>query len=127
MNFLKLTDSLLGNVTGGAIIGFDGGIWAATPGFYGNHSELSRFESAFSPNSDAKLKGIHFMNDLYMITKCEENVFIAQNSTRGLVAAKCENCIVVGFHDELIPFVNCLKAVTSLANRLRNSEYDGLI
>lgn len=124
-----MTDRLIGRMTGGAIIGFDGGIWASTPGFYGNPIEFSVIAAAFQPQSDAKYKGLQFQGDLYVITSlaCNNNVIVAQKSSSSLIVAKCINCLVLGYHDEQMSFSECFNAVTELAQALRNPENDALL
>lgn len=127
MSFHKMTDRLIGRMTGGAIIGFDGGIWASTPGFYGNPIEFSAIAAAFQPQSDAKYKGIQFQGDLYVITSLTDDIIVAQKSSSSLIVAKCINCLVLGYHDEQMSYSECYQAVTELARDLRNPENDTAI
>lgn len=122
---LKVTDSLIGKVTGGAVIGWDGGIWATTPGFYGNPSEFATIASAFSPNSEAAYKGIYFQGELYVITSITDDTIVAQKSSHSIVASRCRKCIVVGFHDDQMSFEKCFNAVCELAQSLRDSGDEG--
>ena len=119
---LKLTDSLIGKVTGGAVIGLDGGIWATTPGFYGNPSEFATLASAFNPNSEAAYKGIDFQGELYVVTSLSDDTLVAQKSSQSLVAARCQKCIVVGFNDDPMSFEKCVNAVNMLAESIRSSD-----
>ncbi|KAK8883008.1 profilin, required for normal timing of actin polymerization in response to thermal stress [Tritrichomonas musculus] len=127
MSFHKMTDCLIGQMTGGAIIGFDGGIWASTPGFYGNPMEFYLIAAAFQPQSDAKYKGLQFQGDLYVITSLTDDIIVAQKSSSSLIIAKCINCLVLGYHDEQMPYNECYQAVTELAQILRNPENDSLV
>lgn len=126
MSFHKMTDELIGRMTGGAILGLDGGIWASTPGFYGNSLEFSQIAAAFEPQSEARYKGLQFQNDLYVITSLSftDNIIVAQKSSSSLVVAKCDNCLVLGYHDEQMTFDECYQAVKELAEKLRSPETD---
>lgn len=127
MSMLKMTDTLIGHVTGGAVIGLDGGIWATTPGFYGNTIEFGALAAAFAPKSDAPYRGVEFQGERYVITSLTDDVIVAQKSSHGLVAAKCNKCIVIGFHDDQMSANKCYEAVTRLAATLRERSIDDLI
>lgn len=103
------------------MIGLDGGIWATTPGFYGNPSEFAALASAFDTNSEAAYKGIDFQGELYVITSLTDDVVVAQKSNHSLVAARCQKCIVVGFNDDQMAFEKCFSAVNMLAESIRSS------
>jgi hypothetical protein len=127
MALLTLTDVLIGKVTGGAVIGLDGGIWSATPGFYGNPVEFAKIATAFKPNSDAPYKGMTFLGELYVITSISEDTIVAQRSNHSLVVTRCQKCLVIGFHDEQVPYTKCFQAVNDLAARLRTPEMEALL
>jgi len=116
---LSTIDPLIGRVTGGAIIGFDGGIWATTPGFYGSTSEFSQFRNIFVPNSEMIYKGVLFMGETYVVTNIKSDSVVAKKGTSSLVIAKCKDCIVLGFNDNQIKFETCQKAVMDLASRIK--------
>ena len=124
--FLKMSfsnvDCLIGKVTGGSIIGLDGGTWASTPGFYGSTSEFSLFKEAFNPSSEMIFKGIVFLGETYVVTDISSEVVVAKKGTNSLVIVKCSNCLVIGYHDDSIKFETCKKAVVDLANQISNSE-----
>ena len=127
MFMLKLTDSLIGSVTGGAVIGLDGGIWATTPGFYGNPLEFAAIAMAFTPGSDAPYHGIVFQNELYVVTSMTDSVIVAQKSNHNLVAAKCNKCVVVGYHEDQASFNKCYDAVIRLAEMLKEKTIDDFV
>jgi hypothetical protein len=127
MALLTVTDCLIGKVTGGVITGLDGGIWSSTPGFYGNPMEFANMANAFEPNSNARYKGIIFQNELYVITSIDDQSIVAQRSNHSLIMLKCPECLVIGFHDEQMPYNKCFQAISDLAQRLRSSELDELI
>ena len=127
MSMLRMTDTLIGRVTGGAVIGLDGGIWATTPGFYGNAAEFAALAAAFAPKSDAPYKGVEFQGERYVLTSITSDTIVAQKSSHGLVAALCNKCIVVGFHDDQMPADRCYQAVTGLAATLKEQPIDELL
>ena len=92
MFMLKLTDSLIGSVTGGAVIGLDGGIWATTPGFYGNPLEFAAIAMAFTPGSDAPYHGIVFQNELYVVTSMSDSVIVEEQSQPGCSQVQQMRC-----------------------------------
>lgn len=125
MFFRKLTDSLIGSVTGGAVIGFDGCIWSSTPGFYGNPAEFAIIATIFNPHSEAAYKGILFLGELYVLTFISEHTIIAQKNNHFIVLARCPKCLVFGYHDEQVPYEKCYKAVCMVAQQIRdNDEYE---
>lgn len=109
--------SLIGKVTGGAIIGEDGGIYDATPGFYGLTEEFNQFKEAFQPSSKLVFKGIVFLGETYIVTGIKENTVIAKKGTNTLIIIKCPRCLIIGFHDDQINFDDCYQAMTELASR----------
>jgi profilin len=127
MALLKLTDSLMGKVTGGVVIGLDGGIWATTPGFHGNPAETAVIAQAFFPHSGASYSGLTFQKDVYVITTNSPDLIIAQRSGHDLIIAKCPRCIVVAFHDEQLTYAKCYEAVMALAERLRSPEFEAIL
>ena len=112
-------DCLIGKVTGGSIIGLDGGTWASTPGFYGSTSEFSLFKEAFNPSSEMIFKGIVFLGETYVVTDINSKVVVAKKGTNSLVIVKCENCLVIGYHDDSIKFQSCYDAVVNLASSIQ--------
>jgi profilin len=124
MSILKLTDSLVGKVTGGAVIGLDGGIWATTPGFYGNPAETAVIAQAFAPKSSAPYQGLALQKDLYVITTMTPDLIIAQRANHDLFVARCPRCFVIAFRDEQMNFAQARDAVLSLAETLRAPEFE---
>jgi hypothetical protein len=124
MALLKWTDSLIGSVSGGAIIGPDGAIWAATPGFYGNPSEFAVMSETarLGAESEAACKGFKFQGELYVVTSITPERVIAQKMGHGIVIARCPKCLVVGFHDEQLTLAKCQEAVMKLAENLRDLD-----
>ena len=121
MSLLQYTDSLIGKVTGGAICGFDGSIWSATPGFYGDSSEFRKFIDSFNPRSPISYNGLRFQNENYVITSITDQKLIAQKSSSHVICIKCPKCYVIGYHDELIPPDICYNALDILAQALSTS------
>ncbi|OHS95243.1 hypothetical protein TRFO_02223 [Tritrichomonas foetus] len=126
MELEYLTDRLIGKMVGGAITSLDGYIWSATPGFYDYEDDLPQMglESCFEKNSYAKTYGIYFRNSLYLLTSCTENMIIAQNYEQSFVFSKCKRCIVLGYVDDQYPLDECVKAITELADMLRESNLE---
>jgi hypothetical protein len=120
---MKLTHSLIRKVTGGAVIGPDGGIWSTTSRFYGNHNEFSMLTTVFKSQSDASYKAISFQNKLYVITTATDDVIIAQRSNHSIVIVKCLRCFVVGFDDDKISFSKCFDAFSQLTASLQALEF----
>jgi hypothetical protein len=127
MSLLKLSDPLIGKVTGGAVTGLNGTIWSTTPGFYGNPKEFAKIAMAFKPNSECHCKGIPFQGETYLITVIDGDIIVAQHSNHSLVVAKCPKCLIFGFHDDRIPYAKCAQAVSDLAARFRTSDMDALL
>jgi hypothetical protein len=127
MSLLKLSDPLMGKVTGGAVTALNGTIWSTTPGFYGNPREFARIATAFKPNSEPYCKGITFQGEAYLITAIDSDLIVAQHSNHSLVVAKCPKCLIFGFHDDRIPYAKCAQAVSELAAHFRASNMDAFI
>ena len=121
MSYLSLIETLIGRVTGGAIIGMDGGIWASTPGFYGSTFEFSNFRQIFFPNSELIYKGILFMGELFVVTDIKKDIVIAKKGTITLIVSKCKDCIVLGYNDNQIKFETCFKAVNELCQQIKEN------
>ena len=129
MSLLRLTDQLIGHVTGGAVFGPDGGIWSATPGFYGIQSEFSSYSDAFlNRNSNVLYSGIEFLCEPFIVTSFSDELLIAQKSSYSVIIMNCEKrCFVIGFHDEQIPFERCYNAVKTLANGIIGNQFEYVI
>jgi profilin len=124
MSLVKLTDCLLGKVTAGAIIGLDGGIWATTPGFFGDSHEMLAIATACASNSNAFYKGLTFLNELYVLTAIRDDTIVAERSGKHVILAQCPRCIVLGFQNEFTSFAKCSEAVRHLAELLRSPEFE---
>ena len=120
MDLETLLRILIGRVTGGAIVGLDGHVWASTPGFYDYQNELvqMRLNSCFNVNADAKIFGLCFRNELYLLTRCTDETVVAQNYGKAFSFAKCKRCIVFGFVDDLRDLSECLAAVKETAKSI---------
>jgi hypothetical protein len=63
------------------------------------------------------------MNELYVITTITDDLIIAQRANHSVVIAKCPRCLVIGYHDEHMPFATCFASVSRLASDLRDPEF----
>jgi hypothetical protein len=123
---LRLADPLIGKVIGGAVIGREGTIWTATPGFYCVREEMSEILAAFDKPARASCEGLWFLDEYYLISEITDDVMVAERIDHHLVVAILPRCAVIGFHDENIPFRTCYDAVLDLASKIRRIRYADL-
>ena len=114
----KYTDSLVGYVTGGALVGFDGVIWCTTPGFVGYQHELSNYYQIFEPNSEVSYKGLTFQGDSYAVYSLSDGIAKVKNNSSAIVIGKCPSCLIIGFCDDLTKFQSCSEAIEKARDTL---------
>lgn len=121
--WLKLCDQLINKVHVGGIFGFNGHIWATTPGYKPRSKEFREYHKAFNPASYVLCNGITFHGELYLITRIHNNLVICKHGSRILILARCPRCIVFGAingtpaYDE----ETCRNAVEKVAEIIRET------
>ena len=117
----EMIQSLVGPVTCAAIVGYEGGIWMQTPGFFPNQSELNELIKTFDLPEKQLQKGIVFQNDHYLVTQNKNGTIIAKNSFGSIVLCNCESCLVFSFMEDCIDYDKGLAATEDLARRIRET------
>ena len=106
----KYADALIG-LSGGAVIGNDGVLWCATPGFALSLKESSKFPKVFQKKSDVLYTGLTFRGESFAVSSVSGNIAKVRNNSSGFVIGKCHNCFIIGFYDNCNASAQCEKAV----------------
>ena len=115
----EMEQSLIGHVTGGAIIGNEASLWIQTPGFYPTSEEMSDFVEIFDKTENELSKGIKFQNDRFLVVQNQDGVIIAKNVFGGIILCKCESCVVFSFIENVRDFEEGKEVTLKLAEWIR--------
>lgn len=121
-----MVQSLVGHVTCGAIIGYEGSIWAQTPGFFPMQREVDQLIRTFELPEKELLKGVIFQNEHYLITNNENGTIQARNAFGSVVLCKCDVCVVIAFMEEHVDFEAGVVATETLAKWIRETPKEDL-
>lgn len=127
MSILRdMEQSLIGHVTGGAVIGNEASLWIQTPGFYPTQEEMNTFIDAFDMTDNELSQGIIFQADRYLVTENSNGVIIAKNIFGSLVLCQCQSCVVFAYIESVRDFSEGYEAATKLAEWIRSTPASAL-
>ncbi|MFD3679123.1 profilin [Streptomyces sp. NPDC058613] len=89
-----------GKVRQGAIIGFDGNAWAASPGYRLLAGEGAAIVRLCQNPANVMAGGVTVVGVKYVGSKGDSRSIIAMRSATGVVLARTGQCIVIGRWDE---------------------------
>jgi len=111
-----------GGVVGGAIIGLDGGQWAAK-GVTLKAGEGAGLAALFKNPPDAFAKGIIINGLKYLCIKSDDKSIYGKKGATGVATAKTGQAIIIGYYDEKGQPGNAAKVVEALAEYLSSNGY----
>lgn len=117
----EMEQSLIGRVTGGAIIGNEASLWVQTPGFYPTQNEMNIFVELFDKTENELSKGIIFQNDRYLVVHNHDNIIIAKNIFGAIIFCRCESCVVFSFIENVRDFDDGYNATVKLAELINST------
>ena len=118
--------SLVGHVTCGAVVGYEGSLWVQTPGFFPMQREVDQLLRAFDLPEKELLRGLVFQNENFLITNNDNGTIRARNALGAIVLCKCETCMVLSFMEEHLDFEDGVRATEELAKWIREAPKEQL-
>ena len=112
-----------GRCTKAAIIGHDGGQWAASAGFAVSAQEGKAIANAFNDPSQAFSTGVHLLGTRYMTIKADPRSIYGKLKGAGVSCVKTSQAILIGVYDETIQPGQCATCVERLADYLIEQGY----
>ena len=128
MSWQAYVDSNLvgtGQVSRGAILGHDGGVWAQSATLGIGAAELQKLAQGFSNPQGVQGTGLTFAGDKYMIILANDKSIYGKFKDGGFAAAKTGQSIIVGFYNvgSGVQPGNCANTVEKLADYLVSVGY----
>jgi len=120
----RIVDELIGLCVSAAIVGNNGLVWFATPGFYPKTDEFKNFAKAFDQQSNCVYDGLLFQNQIYTVTSHNSTTIQAVSLNGYMVLKKCQECFVFAYDEDKISYESCKDAVFALAERIVTNNLD---
>jgi len=106
-----------------AIIGHDGGVWAASPAFGLKAGEGAKLVALFNNPPQAFSDGITVNGVKYLCIKSESTSIYGKKGAGGIVTAKTGQAVVIGVYNETLQPGNATNIVEKLADYLKENSY----
>ncbi|KAL0487562.1 profilin [Acrasis kona] len=126
MSWQNYVDSNLvgtGNFTQGAIVGIQGGVWAATPGFTVGNNEILTLANGFKNPDSVRTNAPMVAGNKYMVVKADDRSIYGKLGKGGFCAVKTNQAIVIGVYGEGIQPGNAATSIEKLADYLIENSY----
>ena len=119
---LYVNDLVGARLSGAAITGADGTVWAASPGFTISSSESQLLANFFT---NATISGYNFtMNGIQFLRKqCDEKCLVGIKQNAGIIAYKTGTAIVIGYHTEGLQPNQAAAIVERVAGVIKDAGY----
>jgi profilin len=114
-----------GNMQQATLAGFDGHIWAVSPGWDVTIAELKVLVAGFVEPSTIRKKVITLSAVEYTVASADHEVMLGQSASGGFAASKTNTGIVVGvfMNNRNQSLSACATRVEQVANNLRTNRY----
>jgi profilin len=112
-----------GCVTFGAIVGFDGSVWAISNGFPVSADEVKKLNAAFSAPGSIQENGFMIAKEKYRALNASDRSIYGRLGSKGVVCCKTNQCIIIAHYNENIQPGQCTNATEKLADYLRDQGY----
>ncbi|WWC67358.1 uncharacterized protein I206_101266 [Kwoniella pini CBS 10737] len=113
-----------GKITKGAIIGKQGGIWAASPGYNLAQNEQDVLvKTAFTQPDQLRANGIHLNGFKFMTLQATPDEVIGRKGERGVFIIPTTQAILVAEYDAPISAPEANIVVAKLADYLKSVNY----
>lgn len=124
MSWQSYINSLLdpGTVKAGAIVGLDGGVWAASAGFTVTQAEAVRLVSGFD-DPTRLFGGVYAGGKYYLFLRASDDTIHGKNGQDGIVICKTGKAIIIGTYSDGMAAGNCSVTVSKMMDYLLSSGY----
>ena len=112
-----------GEITHGAIVGLNGALWAASPGFTLGNGEADALIAAFNDSTNIRANGFQLKGIKYVTLKAEGRSIYGKHGTTGCATARTGQAVIIGLYDEAQKAGNAANAVEKLADYLIQQGY----
>mgnify|MGYP002476880476 FL=1 len=109
-----------GHVEKAAIVGPNGSIWAASPGWNIAAAEITAIASGW-PNFSST--GVKIAGTKFMFLRGDDQVVVAKDKATGLCIGKTKQAFVIGYHNDKMQLGNCNKEVLKIVDYLSEQGY----
>lgn len=110
-------------VTQGAILGQEGGVWAATGGFAVQAAEIKTLVGAFKDANGIRASGFNIGGVHYITLRADDRSIYGKKGAGGVCAVKTSQAIIIGVYDETLPAGSAANIVERLADYLIDQGY----
>eukprot|EP00029_Vermamoeba_vermiformis_P010165 TRINITY_DN528_c0_g1_i1.p2 TRINITY_DN528_c0_g1~~TRINITY_DN528_c0_g1_i1.p2 ORF type:complete len:127 (-),score=51.81 TRINITY_DN528_c0_g1_i1:131-511(-) len=110
-------------VTQGAILGQEGGVWAATGGFTVQAPEIKTLVAAFKDANGVRASGFNVAGVHYITLRADERSVYGKKGAAGIVCVKTGKAVLVGVYNDKIQPGQCANTVEKLADYLIEQGY----
>jgi profilin len=112
-----------GHVSQGAIVGQEGGVWAASAGFQVKPQEITALAAAFKDPSGIRQKGFDIAGVHYIAIRADDRSIYGKRTGGGVCAVKTGKAILIGVYGDKIQPGQCATTVEKLADYLIEQGY----
>jgi profilin len=106
-----------------AIIGLEGGVWAASPGLTISADEIKTLVSGFSNASVFQQGGVVVGGQKYMYLQSDETQIQGKKGATGVSVAKAGKCLIIGIYGDGQQPGNCRSNVERIRDYLVGVGY----
>ncbi|KAL0483908.1 profilin [Acrasis kona] len=107
----------------GAIVGLQGGVWAASKGFDVSHAEILALANGFKNPDTVRTNSPLVDGKKYMVVKADERSIYGKLGKGGFCAVKTNQAIVIGVYGEGVQPGSAASVVEKLADYLIANSY----
>ncbi|TPX51630.1 hypothetical protein SeMB42_g00112 [Synchytrium endobioticum] len=112
-----------GFISRGAIIGSNGGIWAASPNFKIDAKEAAALTQCFQSVDAASSNGLYLNGEKYVLLRGNDRTVLGKKGSAGCHCVKTKKAILIGVYDEGILPTNVSTTMEKLADYLISLDY----
>ncbi|KAF8266232.1 profilin [Lactarius quietus] len=112
-----------GKVTRAAIIGLEGGVWAASPGYTVLPNEQKEIVAAFKSADIAQANGIRLSGQKFFTVKADERSIYVKKQSDGACLVKTKQAVLIAEYVAPLQAGECTPVVEGLADYLINAGY----
>ncbi|CAI2355542.1 unnamed protein product [Caenorhabditis sp. 36 PRJEB53466] len=120
-----IKNNLLGSgfVTKGAIVGFDGSVWAKSDNFAITTEEAVIAGKAFEQYDALLGTGLRFEGQKYLILNADEDRIIGKQGASGFFVYKTGKAVIIATYEQGLQPEMCSKVVGALADYFKGVGY----
>jgi len=107
-----------GAVTQAAIIGHDGNVWAASPGFSVQPAQGQALVAAFKDATAIRSSGFQIGDVRYVTIRADDRSIYGKKGSGGVITVKTSKAVLIGVYNEKIQPGTAANIVEKLADYL---------